>query len=453
MNHGRLRVLALMAADAICLAFVWTAVIIGYKAIGLGSYRLAVYLDFWPVIFVFLVCNAVAGLYHGNWMYPSSPLSPVEELRRLVGTALLTHVGVIAFLAFTYQTTQGYSRLVTGVSGVLVAVAAQSFRNWMRYVLKRLEIAQIPVLLAGSGETAARVRTILEKDRFTGFRAAAVVRDPRRILQEGKRLDIKIMIACVDERVLRAMMEDFTGWFNYIEYVPTAAAFPVFGAKAVSFGGLGGIELVNHGRMKIKRLQKWFIDKTLTLLLFLLASPLFLVLPVLIKLTSKGPVFYRAERLGRRGRKIRVWKFRSMYADADRRLQRLLDGDRNLAAEFAANFKLKNDPRITPLGKFLRRTSIDELPQLFNVLVGDMALIGPRPIVDKEVQYYGDEYQVFASVKPGITGLWQVSGRSDTDYVRRVALDVYYVLNWSPWMDIWIALRTVYSVLLMRGAR
>jgi undecaprenyl-phosphate galactose phosphotransferase len=142
-----------------------------------------------------------------------------------------------------------------------------------------------------------------------------------------------------------------------------------------------------------------------------------------------------------------------MYADADERLQRLIAENPAMADEWANRFKLADDPRVTLLGRFLRRTSLDELPQLLNVLCGEMALIGPRAIVEAEVKYYGSSYDTFASVRPGITGLWQVSGRSDTDYDRRVALDTYYVLNWSPWMDVWILIRTAFAVLLMRGAR
>ena len=142
-----------------------------------------------------------------------------------------------------------------------------------------------------------------------------------------------------------------------------------------------------------------------------------------------------------------------MYVDADERLQQLLASNANAAAEWKRDFKLKKDPRVTPLGRFLRQTSIDEFPQLFNVFAGEMALIGPRPIVEEEVEYYGDSYKLFSSVLPGITGLWQVSGRSDTGYARRVALDTYYVLNWSPWMDLRILLKTVSAVILMRGAR
>lgn len=450
---ARIRVLALMVSDAVCLTTVWGMAVLGYWALGFGAYDPRGYLAFWPVAIGFIVCNAVAGLYHRNWMYPAAPLPPVEELRRLFGTSLLTHLGVLAFLAFAFQTTEGYSRFVIAVSGVIVAFIGQSFRNWTRAMLKRMRVGQIPVVLVGNGKDVERVESLLKLDRYTGFEVVARGEDPREIVTVAKRLDVKILVTCLDERMMRQMMDAFSGWFTYIEYLPSTGVFPIFDAKAVSFGGVGGIEMVNYGRMRIKRLQKRIIDMLLSALIFVSSAPLFIVIPVLIKLTSPGPVFYRADRLGKGGRRIRVWKFRSMYADADRRLKTLLGTNPELAREFADNFKLRDDPRITPLGRFLRRTSIDELPQIFNVFCGEMALIGPRPIVDGEVRYYGVDYPVLASVKPGITGLWQVSGRSDTDYRRRVSLDTYYVLNWSPWMDIWITIRTVYAVLLMRGAR
>ena len=141
-----------------------------------------------------------------------------------------------------------------------------------------------------------------------------------------------------------------------------------------------------------------------------------------------------------------------MYMDAEERLATILENDPAARAEWEENFKLKNDPRITPFGRFLRKTSLDEIPQLFNVFLGEMAIVGPRPIVEDEVKYYGGRYELFSRVKPGITGLWQVSGRSDTGYDRRVSLDCYYVLNWNPWMDLWVITRTVSCVLLMRGA-
>ena len=194
------------------------------------------------------------------------------------------------------------------------------------------------------------------------------------------------------------------------------------------------------------------LDKALAVVAFALLLPFFVIVPVLVKLTSPGPVFYRQKRLGKNGREIRVWKFRSMYVDADERLNRILAEDPKRKAEWEATFKLADDPRVTPLGRFLRKTSIDEFPQLFNVFTGEMALVGPRPIVEAEVPLYGRAYSTFSSVEPGITGLWQSSGRSGTDYPRRVALDVYYVLNWSPWLDLWIMKKTIGAVLFMRGA-
>jgi lipopolysaccharide/colanic/teichoic acid biosynthesis glycosyltransferase len=157
--------------------------------------------------------------------------------------------------------------------------------------------------------------------------------------------------------------------------------------------------------------------------------------------------------LGQNGKKIKVWKFRTMYEDADEKLEQLLSSDPALRAQWEKDFKLQDDPRITPIGQFLRKTSLDELPQFWNVLNGTMAIIGPRPIVEKEVKAYGKHYLLRERVKPGITGLWQVSGRNDVDYALRVMLDTYYIMNWSVWMDYYIFFKTVYIVLMRKGAR
>ena len=479
LTGGRVRVLALGAADALCVCVCWAFSVCGYKLLGfclkacgvasaIGGYDLSLYLSFWPVPLFFCVFNALLGTYQGNWMYPSAPLAPVEEMRRLFGSSLLTHAGVIAYLGFAYQTLDGYSRVVVAVSGLLVAVGAQSFRNWARRLLAARGWGQIPVVLAGSGETARRVAETLKGDAYSGFRVVGCfARDGRGladlgvptlgtlrdIVPESRRRNVKILLACQDERLFRAQMKEFSSWFTYVDYVPTVQAFPVFGARAVCFDGLGGLEMVNQRRMRAKRFQKRLLDMSFAVVAFALSLPLSLLIAAAIKLTSRGPVFYRQERLGLDGRPFRVWKFRSMYADADARLRALTASDAGFEAEWRTNFKLRRDPRVTAVGRFLRKTSLDELPQLVNVFRGEMALVGPRPIVAAEVPRYGDAYGTFASVRPGITGLWQVSGRSDTDYARRVALDAYYVLNWSPWMDVWILIRTFYAVLFMRGAR
>ena len=224
------------------------------------------------------------------------------------------------------------------------------------------------------------------------------------------------------------------------------------GSHAVALDGFGGLEMMNQGRMRALQWEKRLLDYVLATLILIVALPLFLLIPLVIKVTSRGPVFYRARRLGRRGESFRIWKFRSMYADADRRLEKLLAERPAARAEWLSQFKLRNDPRVTPFGRLLRKTSLDELPQVFNVFCGEMSVVGPRPIVEDEKCYYARDYDVFSRVRPGITGLWQCSGRSDTAYTTRVALDIYYILNWSLWMDIWICIRTVFSVLLMKGA-
>ncbi len=202
---------------------------------------------------------------------------------------------------------------------------------------------------------------------------------------------------------------------------------------------------------ELARTVKVGLDVIIALLALGLLSPLLLAIAIYIK-TDGGPVLYAQERIGRGGRRFHCFKFRSMVVDAERRLQELLASDSQAAAEWAAVHKLSADPRVTEIGAFLRKTSLDEIPQLLNVLRGEMSLVGPRPIVPDEIERYRNDITSYYAVRPGVTGLWQVSGRSDTTYARRVQLDVEYVKNWSLLRDVSILLRTVPAVLLRRGA-
>lgn len=192
------------------------------------------------------------------------------------------------------------------------------------------------------------------------------------------------------------------------------------------------------------------------ILLILLAAPyvalVFFIIAILIVADSGRPVFYRQTRIGRYGRKFQVYKFRTMVPNADEVLQTYLEQSPELKAEWLATHKLKNDPRVSRVGAFLRKTSLDEIPQLWNILVGDMSFIGPRPIVDAEVEKYGSCFVLYKQVRPGLTGLWQVSGRNDISYDRRVELDEYYILNRSFKLDIEILLKTVWVVVGKKGA-
>ncbi len=202
----------------------------------------------------------------------------------------------------------------------------------------------------------------------------------------------------------------------------------------------------------IARRLKRIIDLTIAAFALLLLGLPMVLIALLIKLTSPGPVFYRHRRLGRNMKEFDVLKFRTMFVDADKRLEEILAADPAKRAEFERTFKLKDDPRVTPIGRFLRKTSLDELPQLLNVLTGQMSLVGPRPIVEKEIAYYHGYSLLMFRVPPGLTGLWQVSGRTDTGYDERVKLDTKYVREWTLAGDVAIIFKTIPAVISRRGA-
>jgi len=209
-----------------------------------------------------------------------------------------------------------------------------------------------------------------------------------------------------------------------------------------------------RGQSRFGRSAKRFGDLLFSLVALVVGAPLFLFLAFVVKVSSPGPVFYVQKRVGRGYKHFGCIKFRTMRADADAVLVRVLAQSPALRQEFERDFKLRDDPRITPIGKFLRRTSLDELPQFFNVLCGEMSVVGPRPIVDKEIDRYEGYMDEVLSVRPGLTGLWQVSGRNNLSYSKRVRLDLAYARGRSLMLDLAIILRT-FGVLLLpmdRGA-
>lgn len=197
---------------------------------------------------------------------------------------------------------------------------------------------------------------------------------------------------------------------------------------------------------------KRLFDIILTSIALIVLSPIFIIIAILIKIDSKGSVLYRHKRIGKNGKYIYLYKFRSMYSDSKERLEKLLENPK-IRKEWEENFKLDNDPRITKIGKFLRKTSLDELPQLLNILMGDMSLVGPRPIIDGEIEKYGKDTSKFLSVTPGLTGWWACNGRSCTSYDERKKLELYYVDHRSIRLDFKIILKTFISVLKRNGAK
>ena len=194
------------------------------------------------------------------------------------------------------------------------------------------------------------------------------------------------------------------------------------------------------------------IDLLAVILLSPLLLPLLLVIAAMVKLTSSGPVFFSHRRICRDGAFFSMWKFRTMCVNSSEVLEQYFSLHPEARAEWKVTHKLRFDPRVTPLGRVLRRLSLDELPQVWNVVTGRMSLVGPRPIVAAEVEKYGDHFHCYTAVKPGITGLWQVSGRSTLTYEERVGLDCQYVSRWSLWQDVKILAVTVRSVVNQEGA-
>lgn len=210
------------------------------------------------------------------------------------------------------------------------------------------------------------------------------------------------------------------------------------------------IEQVNNTRSKrFYKILKRVIDIILSFMGLIILSPVFLVVAIAIKLDSKGPVFFAHSRLGKGGKMIKIYKFRTMCEHAEDMIKDFTEEQKK---EFKQNYKLANDPRITKVGKILRKTSIDEIPQMINILKGDLSIIGPRPIIEEEIKKYGPNRTKFLSVKPGLTGYWQANGRSNTTYEDRIKMELYYVDNMSFWLDIKIFFKTILVVLKKDGA-
>ncbi|MBU2848271.1 undecaprenyl-phosphate galactose phosphotransferase WbaP, partial [Acidithiobacillus ferriphilus] len=235
---------------------------------------------------------------------------------------------------------------------------------------------------------------------------------------------------------------------------PPLRGLPIFGLETLHFFSHEIFMLRSRDNLARPgpRIIKRAFDLVAASILVLFLSPLLLFLAWRIRRNDGGPVFFVQERVGRGGQPFPCYKFRSMVIDAESRLRQYLISHPELHAEYQRNFKLRDDPRVTRIGRLLRRTSLDELPQLFNVLRGEMSLVGPRPLLDRELECYGNGLALYRQVHPGITGLWQTSGRSETTFAERASLDAWYVKNWSLWYDIVILLRTVKVVLLRNGA-
>jgi Undecaprenyl-phosphate galactose phosphotransferase WbaP len=240
--------------------------------------------------------------------------------------------------------------------------------------------------------------------------------------------------------------------FARVTIIPDPFDFSSMWLSAYGVGETTGVHAGPGAVRATAYLVKRALDILGVLILGALALPVIAIVAIAVKLDSRGPLIFGHRRIGQGGREFRAWKFRSMVAHADEVLRVHLQNDPEAMAEWNSKRKLHDDPRVTAVGRFLRKTSLDELPQLWNVLIGEMSLVGPRPIVHAERHHYREQIALYEGVLPGLSGLWQVSGRSNTTYEERVRLDSYYVRNWSIWLDLCILVRTIPALLFGRGA-
>jgi Undecaprenyl-phosphate galactose phosphotransferase WbaP len=256
----------------------------------------------------------------------------------------------------------------------------------------------------------------------------------------------------LDHGELVDLLRRCSKFFRHVLVVPEVSGMTALWTTRQSRQGIIGYHVEHVFRKRGARFVKRVVDITGALAAMLLIWPLLVLIAILIKLDSAGSVLYRQIRMTRDGKCFRVLKFRSMHVDADEKLKTILDEDPALRAEYEQYHKLQNDPRITRVGKVIRRFSLDELPQLWNVLRGTLSLVGPRAYMPRELSYMRGMNHIILQNRPGITGLWQVSGRNQLSFEERLMMDVHYVLNWTPWLDLYILARTLPVVMKGEGA-
>jgi Undecaprenyl-phosphate galactose phosphotransferase WbaP len=414
----------------------------------------------WPHYFGLLPFLGVVPLL--IWMmdlYPGVLLNPVEEFRRLT-LAITLGMSLVVVATFLVKEANAYSRVVF-VAAAPLGVALVLCGRWLvRRTCCDARWWGIPAILIGPADEVDRIRRVMETQPDLGIRAAAVVYADRTTLPLRAEEHVAggaipyalVVIPHGADRDWVRSVERLVWGCNKIIVVPQSMGLLWSWMRTRDCGGVVGLEVRRELLRRRARLTKRAMDYTLALGGGALILPWIAIIAALVKLGSRGPAFYGHPRIGEGGRIFRAWKFRTMVENADGILEQCLGADPELQAEWDAQHKLKNDPRVTKIGKFLRQTSLDELPQIWNVLRGEMSLVGPRPIVHHEVEKYAEEFDLYLKVRPGITGLWQVSGRSETTYDERVGMDGHYVRNWSVWLDVYLLAKTVGVVLRKQGA-
>jgi Undecaprenyl-phosphate galactose phosphotransferase WbaP len=436
----------------------------------LGGWIIASFLGFAgaasaPPIIIFSLILGLTGLFMILGLYSGMGMNPIYEFRQCITGICLLFVFIAATLI---STGKGYFVLFTFPVVLLVLPIMRSAvrgmlstTNWwgVRCVVfdchRRVNslfsghLKNAPSGLRPIGFVQDELPSSLDDELRPYYLGSVENSGEAARLMNGHETFVALVHRCGrPDNKIADVVKTYLPDFSRVIIVPDDERLPSLWAMGQNGGIMIEDKLLQPGAQITKRIADVLISGTA----LTLGMPLLLFLAAWVKITSPGPLFFGHERIGRNGRRFKAWKFRSMCVNADEVLEKTLAENPAMREEWEATQKLQNDPRVSSSGRFLRKTSLDELPQLWNVFVGEMSLVGPRPIVTNEVEKYEDKFETYLRVTPGITGYWQVSGRNLTTYDKRVELDDYYVRNWSLWFDFYILGRTVKTVLFREGA-
>lgn len=424
------------------------------------------WLNFWVVFpLLYLLFLNIEQLYNRRMQF----WQVIEKIFQ----ASLYAVVAIVIVIYIGQIAASTSRMFIFLLWLFSFIYLTVFRYLTKNFLEKVQLLRIPVLIIGAGKTAELLVKGIINDAGMGYKIIGLLEDNcvrngilKRFPVLGKFADVEavilktgvqhVFIAApgLEQEKLTRLIYKVQPLVKNIGIIPNLVGIPMGGIEVESLFNekLMLLRLKNNLARSWNRYLKTIFDFALTLVGTVAISPILIFIAIWIYKDSPGPVIFKHTRIGKNGKKFPCYKFRSMCIDAKEKLAELLENDPVAKAEWERDFKLKNDPRITKSGAFLRRTSLDELPQIFNVLKGDMSLVGPRPVIEEELERYGEYVNDYLMVKPGITGMWQINGRNDTSYAERVCMDSWYVRNWSIWIDNLILWRTLKSVIRCKGA-
>jgi len=465
---NRLGILALFALDLASLLAIFFSSVLLRKFVlphlfhNLPPFRYELGAYWWLFVVWLLVL-----LYRDGY---SRRFAVWDEVRFVWKSAFFSTVAILTML-FLMKRGPEYSRILVGTMFTLAVVFLPLLRLRIKKLLYAAGLMRRKLLIIGSGDAARSAYAAIKNEPNLGYEVAGFVDDaPGEIdcfkIHEGianigryiRTADIHDVVVAKPELPkdeLIKLVNEVQHKADNTLFIPDISGIAVSGTELRHFFKEQTmiIEIRNNLAHPLNYFAKRLLDYVAGLAVFIFALPLLVLISRRIKKDSPGPAILKQERIGKNGKPFMCYKFRTMYEDAEERLEEILATDPAAKEEWEKFWKLKNDPRITGVGGWLRSSSLDELPQVFNILKGEMSLIGPRPYLPREREFLAEEAQTILRLPPGITGLWQVSGRSNTDYNFRLAMDSWYVKNWDLWLDVMIVFKTIGVVMNREGAR